>query len=114
MSESNFKVRVQKDLKQLDNVWFVKTNNVSLLGIPDLLLSVQGFFVALELKKDTKSKISKIQLYNIDTLTRKGSWAFVTYPENWPEIYSYLKELSESKDPYKYYQFILKNWEYKD
>jgi hypothetical protein len=63
MLEKTFKVKVQKKLKELDNIWFFKTNEVSIAGVPDIIGVRNGRFFALELKRDAKAKRSKLQEY---------------------------------------------------
>lgn len=81
--ESLFKEKVFRDLKELKGIWFFKSHELSLIGIPDVIGCKNGKFFALELKKDAKSKPSKMQLYIIDKIKGASGYAAVVYPEAW-------------------------------
>ena len=93
--EKVFQTRVRKYLKTLPNTWFFKASERSLGGIPDFILCVNGIFVALELKRDSKAKTSKLQGYTIERINEAGGLAVVTSPENWAKVFGVLKTLSE-------------------
>lgn len=67
---------------------------MAISGTPDLLLCVNGTFVALELKKDAKSKPTELQKHNLNRIIQAGGLAFVVYPENWQDVFNTLKLLS--------------------
>ena len=96
--ETNFKIRVIKELKTLPNTWFVKIQQRSTRGIPDFLLSIKGFFVALELKSSQKSPLHPLQDWTLKEIAGKGGLAFVSHPENWKETFLVLKELATRGD----------------
>lgn len=91
--ETKFKELVIKDLKTLKNTWFFKSQEVSRRGIPDLILCVNGFFVAMELKVD--SDLDALQIYNINKIKEANGWASEVTPKNWKKVFAYLKKLSE-------------------
>lgn len=92
--EKNFKSKVQIDLSTLKNVWFVKTQERAVRGVPDVIMCLNGYFVALELKREINSPISALQVYNIDRIKRKAQGtAFVAYPGNWEKIFNYLQKM---------------------
>lgn len=64
---------------------------MSIRGVPDFLLSVSGYFIALELKSSHKSKVSALQQYNVDRINKAQGRAYIVYPENWDIIYDELK-----------------------
>lgn len=80
--ETQFKIKVQRDLDEID-AYHVKTNERALRGIPDIIGCRNGYFFALELKKDATSKIDNLQTYVIRQILKKGGFARVTYPEKW-------------------------------
>lgn len=86
--------KVKPDLEKLPNTWFVKVQMVALRGIPDVLLCVCGFFIAMELKKDEKQGPSPLQEWNLQGIGRAGGMAFVVHPGNWKETYELLKEIA--------------------
>lgn len=97
MLERDFKDRIRPQLKRLSKTWFVKVQQVGISGTPDFLLCIAGRFVALELKKSEKAKITKLQLHNLQLIRDAGGLAFIVFPENWDEILGRLIELSEGK-----------------
>lgn len=96
--ETRFKLRVQQDLKTLSSVWFLKTNEVCKIGIPDFLICLAGQFVAIEIKKDAKSKTSKLQDYNLSKIAEASGVSIVAYPENWETIFSELQAMDIALD----------------
>lgn len=99
--ETLFKERIQTKLSTLKNIWFYKSQEVAVRGIPDIIMCLNGFFIALELKRDAKATIDALQIYNIHRINKKGKGtAFVVHPENWPRIFEKLK--------------ILDSWEYEE
>jgi len=88
--EKVFKARVQRILKTYKDLWFFKTNELSISGIPDILGCYKGLFIALELKRDSKSEATTLQLDTIELIKKAGGFATVVYPENLDQI---LKEL---------------------
>lgn len=99
--ETKFKEKVLPLLRALPNSWFVKTQLVAVLGIPDLLGCLNGKFVALELKRNSteaKRLTGRVRLQGhiLLSIRNAGGYAEFCYPENWEAIY---KELSNIADP---------------
>jgi hypothetical protein len=99
-SETKFKKRVLKDLKTLKNAWFFKSQEVCVRGIPDIILCLCGYFIALELKRDSKANITKLQWYNAEQISSKA-WgiALIASPECWEEMFEYLKRIDGGEKP---------------
>ena len=81
------------ELLTLKNTWFFKTQEVSRRGIPDIIMCVNGFFVAMELKVD--SDLDALQIYNINKIKAANGWAGEVSPKNWKKTFAYLKKLTE-------------------
>lgn len=95
-AESLFKEKVRRDLVALGGpIWICKTQQVSIRGTPDFLICMNGHFVALELKKDPKAKVSALQEYNIDEICLAHGFGFIVLPENWAGILKFLETLME-------------------
>ena len=90
--ETKFQNKVLNDLKKLDNLWVLKTQEKTRKGIPDLLICANGHFVAIELKAYKKNP-DPLQQFELNCIEASGGAAMVAYPENWPEIFEYLKEI---------------------
>lgn len=91
--ETRFKIKVLKELTLIPDSWFFKTQMLARLGIPDILGCVNGKFVALELKKDKKSKVTKLQKYILLKISIARGYAKIVYPENWENIWEELMML---------------------
>lgn len=96
--ESLFKEKVISALRTLPNIWIVKINQVNIVGTPDILGCANGNFFALELKGSSKAKASKMQLHTIDKILKARGIAFLVYPENWEEIFSYISQLAHTSE----------------
>jgi hypothetical protein len=92
--ETVFKERILKRLEELPNTWALKTQERSKRGIPDLLLCMDGLFVAIELKKSDKDDPDPLQEWNLDCIVKAGGVAITCYPENWVAVFNYLKKLA--------------------
>lgn len=69
----------------------------SIRGTPDLLVSINGVFVALELKRSKTAPATKLQLYNIARINESGGLAYLVYPENLDETMAQLEDISNAK-----------------
>lgn len=86
---------MKRFLQTLPHAWFEKIQQASILGTPDFLGCIRGEFVALELKKDKKAKLSKLQKHKLWSI-RENAYgkAFVLTPENFDEVSAKLKNLA--------------------
>ena len=62
-------------------------------GDPDLLICANGKFVALELKKDVRSKPTKLQSHILQQVEDAGGFAAICSPENFDELITKIKEM---------------------
>lgn len=93
--ETVFKNRIRPHLDALPSSWWFKTQQVSLRGIPDFIGCLNGKFVALELKKDAKAPIGKLQIHILELIQSAGGYAAVVYPDNWESVLWDLKKISQ-------------------
>ncbi len=89
--ETRLKNRVLKDLKTLPYMWVLKTQERSRRGVPDLLISLGGQFIAIELKVKA-TKATPLQMVVLEDITMSGGLAFVVNTENWASIFQELKD----------------------
>lgn len=61
-------------------------------GVPDVLASVGGYFVGIEVKAQN-GKPSELQLYNVREIRKSGGFAFVVYPSGWPKLKAILQDI---------------------
>ncbi len=92
--ETAFKKKVLLRLKQVKKCWYLKTQEVARSGTPDILLCVNGFFVAIELKT-SEGVLSELQKYNLEKIKASGGQSFVISPLNIDEHISFLKDIAE-------------------
>lgn len=97
--EGLFKDRVLADIRSLPHAWAEKIQQVNLCGTPDILACINGYFVALELKKDAKVKPDQLQIYELKRIIKSGGRSYVAYPENWDTVFEQLKMLSQARKP---------------
>ena len=80
-SETRFKIRVMNRLKEVPGLWFTKIQNVSVRGVPDLLMCYQGRMIAWELKTDIGTP-DPLQEYTLANIRRAGGTARIVSPSN--------------------------------
>lgn len=98
MLESEFRHNVVvPDLKKLRKTWFESIQQVSITATPDILASINGYFVAIELKAEN-GKTAPLQRYKLDQIIASGGVAFSVKPSEWEQVYGVLKRISE--DPW--------------
>ena len=91
--ETVFKEKILPKLRELG--FFEKIQQVCISGTPDILGCIAGHFVAIELKKDKRSKPSKLQIHKLHRIYEAGGLSFVVYPENWEKVYDSLKSIKD-------------------
>jgi len=92
--ETRFKVQVLKDLRMIPRSWWVKVQQVALVGTPDILGCIGRRFVALELKRAATEAPDPMQLYNLNLIVDCGGLAMSANPDSWPGIRDYLRGLA--------------------
>lgn len=93
--ESNFQNRVLTRLKTLPHSFFYKVQAGSIGGIPDVVGTVAGIAVFLELKRDEKSCPTPLQAYTVEKIAGTGAIAAIIHPGTFEEMYRVLKKISE-------------------
>jgi len=94
-AETKFKEKVQKDLKTLNNCWFVKIQQASIRGIPDILMCLCGTFVAIELKRAEDAPRNKLQEWTLHAISHANGMSFICTPENWEETFMIFEHMDE-------------------
>jgi penicillin-binding protein-related factor A (putative recombinase) len=84
--ETRFKIKMMGILNQVPGLWFVKTQQMSIRGTPDMILCYRGKFIAFELKREKSASITAMQEYNLDKIRQCGGIGLVVHPENYEEI----------------------------
>lgn len=91
--ETIFKEKVLPEIKKLG--YFVKIQQASICGTPDILGTINGVFIAIELKTEEGST-SALQDLNIAKVIKNGGIGLVVTPSNYSTIYAFLKGLKRS------------------
>ena len=94
-AESKFYNRIKPKLEALPNSHMIRVQQISNRGTPDILMCVNGLFIAIELKKGVGEKASPLQEWHILKINQTGGWALVVHPDNWKAIYSKLEQLAK-------------------
>lgn len=91
--EKNFENKIKRWLTDHD-CFFVKffANGYTRRGVPDILASVNGWFVGIEVKADHGTP-SDLQLESIQEIRASGGYAWVVYPSGWYELQNILLNL---------------------
>lgn len=91
--EKYFENKIKKWLKD-HNCYHVKffANRMTKTGVPDILASVNGYFVGIEVK-GPNGKPSELQYYNIEQIRKSGGFAYIVYPSGWNELEKILIDL---------------------
>ena len=62
------------------NAYVVKVVNATRGGVPDLLVCIEGTFLAIEVKRpESKNNVSKLQEYNLQKVESCGGIAMVAW-----------------------------------
>ena len=78
MSEATIQKKILEWLKR-EGYWAVKVMQCNRNGCPDILVSIDGYFVGIEVKNTGKIKnVSVLQRYQINEIQNTGGLAFVT------------------------------------
>lgn len=91
--EADFQRGVLKKLRLIPKSWWTKINDRVTIGLPDIIGSIGGMAIFIELK--TRSKVTKLQAHTLRKIGQTGAHAFVVTPDNWAEVYSFLLEISQ-------------------
>lgn len=92
--EKTFENKIKKFL-EAEGCWFIKYwagSQFTKAGIPDILASVNGFFVGIEVKAQN-GKPSELQLHTIKKIRESGGFAIVLYPSAFGKFKEFIKNL---------------------
>ena len=95
--ETLFRERIRPKLDGIPGTWWESIQQKAILGSPDIIGCVAGYFVGLELKADEFSKVSKLQELKLRQIAAAGGLGIVVHPGNWSAVYDMLCHLAEKK-----------------
>jgi Holliday junction resolvase len=86
----------EKILPKLDRLgYFVKIQQTSIAGTPDILGTINGVFIAIELKTDD-GEISELQGVQIYKIIKSGGIGLIVTPANSQLVFSFLASLKRN------------------
>lgn len=98
--EKAFENRVKKFLKE-KGCYYIKYwggGQYTRSGVPDLLVSVNGYFLGIELKA-THGRPSPLQLYNLRLIAESGGAGILLYPQHLPTFKLFVLDVLHGKRP---------------
>lgn len=95
--EKTFETQVKGYLKDC-GCWILKTwsNGVQRKGIPDLLVSCNGYFLAVELKADNGNP-TDLQRWNVSHIRKSGGIAIILYPVQFKAFKKLVEQLKAGR-----------------
>ena len=97
-AETKFKERVLSRLSSYrqKGVWWLKTQEKTTRGVPDILICAKGQFIAWELKDE--DKLQELQIWTLKWIAKSGGVAREVTPKTLEEAFEELDSLIEFKD----------------
>lgn len=94
-AEKTFENKIKKFLDD-QKCWHVKffANGFTKKGVPDILASVNGYFVGIEVKSATGHP-SNLQMHHVSMIRESGGFAFVVYPSGFEELKKIITDLKK-------------------
>lgn len=93
LAEKTFENKVKKFLKS-KGAWYVKyfANAYTPSGIPDILVCLNGYFIAIEVKAEN-GRVSELQKYNLNKIARSGGIGIILYPSGFDNFKNYIEKV---------------------
>lgn len=91
--EKNFENKIKFWLNE-HGCYYVKffANRMTKVGVPDILASVNGYFVGIEVKAQNGHP-SELQYYNLRKIRESGGFCYIVYPSGWEDLKEILEGL---------------------
>tara|TARA_R100000152_G_C6758007_1_gene181863 strand:- start:1004 stop:1309 length:306 start_codon:yes stop_codon:yes gene_type:complete len=93
--ETLFKEQLMPKLRDIPTSWWFKTQQLALLGIPDVIGCVNGKFCALELKRHKGASITKLQIYVLKLIKKSNGYSRIVHPDNYKSVLRELEKISQ-------------------
>lgn len=89
--EKAFEQRIRRELDKRGHYSHKQWGggNYTKAGIPDLFCSINGYFVAIEVKAE-RGKIAPLQTHQIGVINHAGGMAFTLRPSQWESFIAWL------------------------
>jgi len=92
--EGKVKAEIKKILKEKGIFYFMPNmSGLGSTGMPDFLLCINGSWVTIEAKRDSKAKITPKQQVRMKQLRQAGALTLLVHADNMGDFQSYISEL---------------------
>lgn len=97
--EKTFENKIKKFLETLPTIYYLKhwAGRYSKRGVPDILCSINGRFVGIEVKA-SKGKPTPLQVKNVKEINESGGYAVIVYPKDFDKLKEDLINISKGKE----------------
>lgn len=98
--EKLFENKIKRWLKE-HNCYHIKYwggGSFTKSGVPDILASVNGKFVGIEVKAQT-GRPSELQLYHLREIRSSCGYAWIVYPSGWNKLQECLEAILHDREP---------------
>lgn len=105
-AEKQFENRIKNELRRRNEkqrhqrgIWFVKffANTFTPAGIPDILVCINGRFLAIEVKGGTGYGLTELQKYNLQQIRASGGVGVCVYPTGWEKLLELLDRMENGE-----------------
>ena len=95
--ETVFRAKFSKRLALVPNSWWESIQQKTIVGSPDKMGCVNGFFVALEFKATAHSTVTKLQEHKLKLISAAGGLGVVVHPDNADNVFDMLMHLAHKE-----------------
>ena len=94
-AEKIFENKIKGFLKE-QGCYYVKffANRMTKTGVPDILASVNGYFVGIEVKAQN-GRPSELQFYNLREIRKSGGFCVIVYPSGYEDFKKFILDLKQ-------------------
>lgn len=94
--EKTYENRIKQELDKRGHWWlkYWSGSKYTKAGIPDLLCSINGFFVAIEVKAE-KGVVAPLQWHQIGVIQQQGGVAFTLRPSQWESFVAWMDAVEQ-------------------
>lgn len=107
-AEKQFENKVKKFLTD-QGCWLIKYwagAAYTKSGVPDLLVCIRGYFMAVELKAPN-GRPSNLQIWNLRKISEAGGIAILLYPKDYDQFKKFVTDICAGGSPaYDKYPFL--------
>lgn len=110
--EKMFETKIKSHLDKC-GAYHVKffANSYTKVGVPDVLVCLNGKFVAIEVKAPN-GKPSALQIHNLEQIRDAGGYGLLLYPKDWLRFVRLCDDVTHDRFPedYNYFKGVIEQW----